>query len=44
VKSYGERDMPLDGFSPPMPTKVEEAVTLRVYGIAEAGRLLKFLF
>lgn len=36
VKSYGERDMPLDGYSSPIP-KLEEAVTLKVHGIVEAG-------
>jgi len=33
--------MPLDGFSPPLPVKTEEAVTLRVHGIAEAGSAIK---
>lgn len=37
VKSYGERDMPLDGYSSPIP-KIEEAVILKVHGIVEAGR------
>ncbi|XP_059469171.1 KICSTOR complex protein SZT2-like [Neocloeon triangulifer] len=41
VKSYGERDMPLDGFSPTPSSKNEEAVVLKVHGIAEAGSAIK---
>jgi hypothetical protein len=38
VKSYGERDMPLDGYLSPIP-KTEEVVILKVHGIVDAGTI-----
>ncbi|XP_065351660.1 KICSTOR complex protein SZT2-like isoform X3 [Cloeon dipterum] len=40
VKSYGERDMPMDNLSSPLP-KMDEIVILKVHGITEAGSAIK---